>query len=377
MSWVHEINDFSELAGYRLRWESLLAETPGATFFHSLDWLEVFWRHYGHDRRLRALIVFSGGQPIGILPLVVLTEHTRAGRVQVLTYPLHGWGTFYGPIGPNPAATLLSGMRHLRHTRRDWDLVDLRWVDGDGSDRGRTPWSMRAAGFDPRKQVWEQAPVVQIKGTWEDYWMGRPKKWRDNLLRMKRRLAEQGEITHLRYRPAGAARGDGDPRWELYDDCVRLAGLSWQGSSIDGTTLCHASVRQYLRDTHAVAAKTGSLDLNLLLMDGVPVAFLYNYCHRGSVYGLRMGYDPRAGQYAPGTVLLGMAMEDSFRRGDHLYDLGVGYPSSKRCWPTAVSTSYRYTHYARWVPQAQALRLKHWFNRTFRGAESAAGSSSA
>jgi CelD/BcsL family acetyltransferase involved in cellulose biosynthesis len=362
---VHEVNDISDLADYRLLWSSLLPQTKQATFFQSLDWLEGYWRHYGDRERLRTLIVSGGGRPIGILPLVVRTERTRVGPVRVLTYPLHDWGTFYGPVGPNPTATLMLGLRHVRHTPRDWDLLDLRWVDAVGCDRGRTRHAMRLAGFRPHRQAWAEAAVVELSGTWDEYWKSRGKKWRHNVGRLRRRLAKQGELSHLRYRPDGDAYGDGAPRWDLYDACVRISRSSWQGSSTSGTTLCHPSVAPYLRETHAAAARSGSLDLNLLLIDGDPVAFAYNYCYRGTVYGLRKGYDPRLAGCGPGTVLQAMILEDSFRRGDRLYDLGVGSLESKRHWQTAPVTSYRYTHFPATAPRAQLLRMKRWFQERF------------
>lgn len=377
MPTVHEVNDIDELAGYRLLWSSLLPQTAKATFFQSLDWLEVHWRRCGRDQRLRVLIVSAGGRPIGILPLVVRTERSRVGPLRVLTYPLHDWGTFYGPIGPNPAATLLLGLAHVRRTPRDWDLVDLRWVDAAGNDLGRTPHAMRLAGFRPGAQAWAHAPVVEMSVDWEEYWQSRSAKWRANVRRLERRLAQQGEVTHVRFRPKGHTYGDGDPRWDLYDQCLRVAERSWQADSTNGTTLCHPSVATYLRDTHAAAAKAGSVDLNLLLLDECPVAFAYNYYYRGSIYGLRMGFDPRLTPYGPGTVLQKMVIEDSFRRGDQFYDLGVGSLPAKRRWQTSLVTSYRYTHFPAIVPRTQLLRMKRWLQDRFHGAEKAALSRSA
>ena len=357
---VEEVNDLEELGSYRLLWNSLLPQTRGATFFHSLDWLEAYWRHFGQRQRLRVLIVSAGGKPVGILPLVVQREQTRIGPMRVLTYPLHDWGTFYGPIGPNATATLLGGLRHLRSSRRDWDLLDLRWVDNDGCDHGRTQHAMRMAGFRPHEQVWGQSTVIDMSGTWEQYWMTRRKKWRHNVSRCLRRLSEEGEVTHVRYRPEGAAAGDGDPRWDLYHACEKLACQSWQATSSDGTTLCHNSIRPFLRDVHATAARTGSLDLNMLLLDGRPISFVYNYHYRGQMYGLRMGYDPAMARLGPGSVLQRLVLEDSFRRGDRLYDLGVGSMDCKRHWQSSVASSYRYAHYPLTAPRTQLLRMKRW-----------------
>jgi len=367
MSHVEEIGDLDRLDDYRLLWNALWPQTRGATFFHSLDWLRTFWRHFGDGGRLRVLVVHGPERPLGILPLVVRTEKTRVGRLRVLTYPVHDWGTFYGPIGPNPTATLLAGLRHVRRTPRDWDLLDLRWVDRHCVDHGRTPTAMQQVGLPCRAQAWAQAPMVELTGSWQEYWQGRPKKFRHNVERCRRRLAERGKLELVRYRPAGSAYGDDGPRWDLYDACLRIAKCSWQGASTDGTTLCHACVCDYLRETHLAAVRAGAADLCLLKLDGRPIAFIYHYRYQGRVYGLRKGHAREFACLGPGIVLQQMVLEDSFRRGDSLYDMGVGSLGVKRHWQTTVATSYRYTHFPLSSPRTQLLRMKRWLVERFAG----------
>ncbi|NQT11783.1 MAG: GNAT family N-acetyltransferase [Planctomycetes bacterium] len=362
---VVEINQIGDLDDYRSLWNSLLPKTTDATFFQSLDWLEAYWRHHGRSQTLRVLIVSAADGPIGILPLVVRTERTQVGRVRVLTYPLHDWGTFYGPIGPNPAATLLAGLQHVRRAPRDWDLLDLRWVDATRSDFAHTGQTMRSAGFPAREQVWSRAAVVEMSGTWDEYWNGRPRQWREDVDRLQCRLADRGEVTHVCYRPKGDAHGDGDPRWDLYEACTEVARKSWQGSSTTGTTLSHRSVAPYLRDTHVAAARSGALDLNLLLVGGTPAAFAYNYRYGGSVYELRTGFDRDLAAFGPGTVLKRKILEESFRRGDRLYDQGTGCLECERSWQTSTVDSYHYTHFPVTVPRAQLLRAKRWLQHRF------------
>ena len=120
---------------------------------------------------------------------------------------------------------------------------------------------------------------------------------------------------------------------------------------------------EYRRDAHEAAAHAGGLDLNLLYVGERPAAFAYNYCYRGHVFGLRMGYDPAVSQSGAGTVLMRRMIADCFERGDHTFDLGPGSLAAKRPWQTSLETSYRYSHFAS-APRAQALRLnrhvKQW-----------------
>ena len=346
MARVLEINRIEQLAPFRQEWGDLWRGTPGASFFQSLDWLEIYWRHFGEEQKLRVLVVLGEDHPLGILPLVVRQEPTRVGRLRVLTFPLHAWGSFYGPVSPEPELTLAAGLTHIRQTPRDWDLFELRWQGAPDTDPTLAERAMRSAGLPAFVTVWDHTALVEMNGTWPSYWSSRKGGWRRRFRHAEQQLAEQGEVSHVRYRPLGRPHDDGAPRWDLYDACEDLARRSWQGAATDGTTLSHASVREYLRETHEAAAAAGAVDLNLLLIDGSPVAFVYGYCHGGSVYGLRRGYDAAGCRGGAGNVLLAYTLRDSFARGDRLYDMGVGSLASKRSFLTRRLPILRVSHVA-------------------------------
>lgn len=365
MRHVVEINDPVELEAYRAAWSGLLAQTRGASFFQSLEWLEAYWRFHGEHQRLRVLLVHDQDRLTGILPLAVRSEPTRLGGMRVLTYPLHDWGAFYGPIGPDLMDTLSAGLAHVRRTPRDWDLLELRWVDESGCDEGKSAQAMAQAGFAPRRQCSARSAQITLSGSWDQFWMARTSHFRNNVRRAEKKLAQRGTIRHVRYRPGGAAHQQSDPRWDLYDACEAIAEESWQSKSPTGTTLTHPGVRLFLRHVHEVAARAGAVDLNLLLLDDVPVAFNYAYHYRGYVFGLRTGYDSAAAAHGAGIVLQKRMIRDCFERCDHTYDLGPDYLECKRYWLTDVRPICRYTWFPP-TPRAQLLRLKRgiagWFS---------------
>lgn len=355
---VREINDPAELGSVRLLWQSLHRQTPQGNFFQTLDWLEVYWRHYGEGQRLRVLVVSHAGEPIGILPLVVKREWTKAGPLKFLTCPMDDWGSFYGPLGPQPTATLTGALQHVRATRRDWDVLDMRWTDSDGVDSGRTRRVLAGMGLPAYETVRAETAIVNLDGTWEEYLAAKNSKWRNNYRRWHRRLEERGQVEYFRYRPEGAACGDGDPRWDLYEQCEAIAERSWQGSSQTGTTLSHNEVRPFLRDMHETAAKVGGVDMHLLYVNGEPAAFAYNYHFQGNIFGLRVGYDHDVAQEGIGNVLYCHALRDSFERGDQVYDFGPGSLDAKKPFLSEIRKVYRYSHYHSTSLRAQVLRVK-------------------
>ncbi|HEY2881718.1 MAG TPA: hypothetical protein VGJ15_04780, partial [Pirellulales bacterium] len=261
---VRELNTADQLHELDATWDGLLKHTPGATFFQSRRWLETYWQHYSSDSkkageigpgglpiRLRVLAVEQNGTLVGILPLAVSLERYRVGTLRVLGYPLASWGSFYGPIGSDPAATLAAGLKHIRNSPRDWDLIDLRGIDPQ-LDQGTTAAAFRAAGLRCETTAWQASAQIELANGWDVYWNSRKPRWRSNVRRCQRLLEKIGAVEHVRYRPAGAASGasDGgssnsnqsDPRWDLFDICVTIADRSWQGNSTTGTTMSHETV---------------------------------------------------------------------------------------------------------------------------------------
>lgn len=368
---VIELNQLSELQSFQDDWNRLLALTPGGNFFQSLDWLQVYWKHFEADQKLRVLIVRDGDRVTGIVPLCERNMETRFGECRILTYPFDDWGSFYGPVSADPEATLAKAFKYIQQPLplSEWDLLDLRCVDTDGFDAGVTERALDTANLTYVKHQWNQTAYVDLNQSWDDYLAGRSGKARQTYLRAERRIAKEGEIEYLRYRPRGIEFGESDPRWDLYEICEEIARKSWQGDSTTGTTLSHENVAQYFRDTHESAARFGALDLNILYVAGQPAAFNYNYVYQGLVYSLRMGFDPSISNKGLGRLLMGRMLRNSMERDDLICDIGPGSLDAKKYWYTSVENSYRYMHYSPLSGMAKILQLSNqvasWYRNRF------------
>ena len=361
MAQVVEINDPAELSSYRLLWTKLYSETAGASFFHSLDWLETYWRHYGDRQRLRVLVVYAAESPIGILPLVVRRETTRLGTVRVLTYPLADWGSFYGPIGSTSDGHADCRPGACAATEADWDLIDLRWIDGtEACDR--TLRAMEIRGFSATTAVWAKSAQVELDGDM-GHLLGRPQAHLAEERALCREAAGDctAPVEFLRFRPRGAAWGDGDPYWPLYDECEIVGPAQLARKLDDRHHLVARGGATVLRAAHEAAAHAGAADVSLLSVGGVPVAFAYCYQSAGYVYGLRMGFDAEQAHEGAGTVLHGTL--DRRQLPTRRPDRRPGKRISRLQAALADATGRKLPRdpfSLRAEPKAQALRLKRW-----------------
>lgn len=366
---IIEVNEIKDLEPFRDDWNRLLSVTPGGSFFQSLDWLEVYWRHFSEKQYLRVFVVRDADEVTGIVPLCVKRIKAKLGSCSILTYPFDDWGSFYGPVSADAESTLNAVMHVIQESQRDWDLIDLRCVDANGFDAGATERALETTNLSFKKFEWDQTAHVDLNQDWETYLAGRSSKARQTYLRAEKRIAKEGEIEFTRYRPRGEKYGESDPRWDLYEICEAIAHKSWQGSSTTGTTLSHEQVAQYFRDTHESATRFGAVDINLLYLSGEPAAFNYNYAYQGRVYSLRMGFDPSVSNKGLGRLLMGRMIQNSMEAGDQLLDIGPGSLDAKKYWYTSVETSFRYVHYSPVSKMAKALqmstRIADWYRDRF------------
>ncbi|MCA8989235.1 MAG: hypothetical protein KDA78_16425, partial [Planctomycetaceae bacterium] len=161
---VVAIESLDELKTYRHSWNELWGRTRQRSFQMTFEWFETYWTNNAHaqEREMKVLVVALGGKVIGILPLVRKRVSTRLGELRVLTYPLDGEGCWYGPIGPNSAATLAAGLRYLSQNLSDWDLLDLPYIDRDRLDLGRTSTAARNLGWSPVERVWNSVSTIRF-----------------------------------------------------------------------------------------------------------------------------------------------------------------------------------------------------------------------
>jgi CelD/BcsL family acetyltransferase involved in cellulose biosynthesis len=355
---VHELNRLEDLAPLRETWRRLLAATPRYSFFQTLEWLQTTWNHYSLLQKLRVLILEREGQPFAIVPFCVRTEHRKVGRVRVLTYPLNDWGVFYSPISAEPQLALAAAIKHIAATPRDWDLIDLRWVDEAAPEFMAAGEALRDAGlsFIARPRI--ESRICRMSDGWEAYQKSRSRNWRREMRKNLEVLKEKGgAVKHVRYRPA-AGEGTQQQHDDVFDTCLTIAEHSWQADSGPSGTLCSPAAREVLRELHRQAAALGMLDTNLLTVGGRAVAFNYNYVAEGRTYGLRCGFDETTGLENCGKILLYKMLEDSFARGDEEYNFGPGRQPYKDRFATEMRHAYTFRHYARYSVRSQLLNLK-------------------
>lgn len=356
---VAEINNLEKLKSYRLAWQELWQRGRLRGFSTSYEWFETQAR-LNPERPLKVLVVSLAGKVIGLLPLVKKTVTTRLGSQRVLTYPTHHWGSWYGPIGPNSAATLTAGLRHLATTRRDWDLLDLPYVDRDRNDLGRTQTAARNMGWNVTERVWQRVPLVELPENWTEFLSAKRTSARQAAEQAEAQLVRNGRWELWEYRSGEDTGHLAQPLLEHWEQLLRT---ETQHQELD-------SVRAFA----AAAEQTGQLQLASLLRKGKPQAVAFGFrVAGGGVEWIRAktvsaeslhGLTARELEVA----FLGRLLEQGLLQGEHLQEISPGCSlttAARTVWATRILPSYRYSM-APWSHLRSALMVRYHQARTPR-----------
>jgi CelD/BcsL family acetyltransferase involved in cellulose biosynthesis len=148
---------------------------------------------------------------------------------------------------------------------------------------------------------------------------------RSQLGRRRRALEREGR---LRFR---TSTGGGEELERDLAAFLRVEGSGWKSGS--GTAIRSDSRTERLyTDFARAAAAAGWLRLQLLELDGVPVAADLNCRFAGGTFLLKTGFDERYRQFSPGLVLRGEVLRAAIQEGAGFYDFLGGPDAYKLRW---------------------------------------------
>ena len=193
-------------------------------------------------------------------------------------------------------------------------------------------FGLQASGQKPekKKQKVEKLPAAEVG--FEQVEAGLDGKFRQNLRRRRRRLAEQGEVKYVLLDGKDAKALD-----EGLADFFTIEGSGWKGEG--GTAIAQRPelvgfYTQIARD----AARRGALALGFLELGGKRIAAHLSLIQAGRHFLLKLGYDESLHEFSPGQQLVSEAIRDACARGLSEFDFLGPCMEWKLDWESKLRT---------------------------------------
>ncbi len=321
---VLEINDFATLSELHTVWNRLHAKTPRPAFSQSLEWLQLYLKHFGRQKRLRA---FCHDEAFETAGMTVLVEHIVNGRVE-LTLPTVGNETLT-PLGAQPWANWKAVGELLCAELPGRHVLDLR---GLPDPKGMTTLSLKAAKLPVRPQPWTGMTTLRLEDNFESYWSRVSPALRSLVETGEQRLSALGPTSFVRFRPQRSDEVDPHFPNELYEQCQTVA-LNDEAHLLRSDSVLNDPTRHaFLRDLLPWAWRHAAADLNLLFAGSRPLAFRFHTLAFGHLRTVWSGVDAEFADLPLAELLLRHAIRDSYQRHDCEIDLGPAQPDVARDW---------------------------------------------
>lgn len=177
-------------------------------------------------------------------------------------------------------------------------------------------------------------PVVHASGA--EYFGALSKRMRSNVSRLGRRLAAAGSVEMLSASIGGPGSNaaSGEALLELFEVYLQLEDRSWKRST-EAAIRRHDERAEMFRALFLTADAVGH-HVDLITLDGVPVAGLISMSLGSSSFLMETCYDERFAEFSPSNLLILLAVERAIRTGINEVSLHGHFDYYKHRWLAAM-----------------------------------------
>ncbi|MGA1875832.1 MAG: GNAT family N-acetyltransferase [bacterium] len=322
---IDDLTTTGALKALQLDWLRLWSRCPGATPFQSPGWLIPWWEHFGQGE-LRLLTLRHEGRLIGLAPFSI----SKASGSPVKRVLLMGTGiSDYLDVLIEPEfeqAGLTAIITYLDSIRPYWDMCDFQQL------RPQSPLLRAESGiWSDTLILQDPCPVLPLPAAGKNLHESYSPHLSQNLHYYRHRAEKMGPVTIER-----ADRSNFD---ELFTSFIRLHNERWQSNGGHGL-LTDTDVQNFYRDAALNLLEAGVLRLYALRLGCRMAACLYGFIHKGRFYYYLGGFDPAFRGLSPGTLLIGLVMEEAILQGATEFDFLRGQETYKYRWGAKDQPNY-------------------------------------
>jgi len=343
--------------------------------FSTFEFFENFLRYdksfpQNQGLRLWFLAAFDAGRLVGYMALKRMTHKVLglpasrlnflvshdADRPQLVARPEHA------------LAVSAAFYAYLLERGREWSFLEFRQQDA-ASPLFPPPAAVKLKGYWVRQ--WPSLDNGTIHVRWDTldaYFKSFSKKFRSNVSRQMRSLLAAGGVEYL----ASSDPATTPALFELYHGIEPRSWKSRAGVAIGRNPRWVEYFRGLLD-----AQQPMRVSIQLLLLDGIPIAGLISGAFMKGLYALHIVYDERLRRLAPGSAMLLMGMRQAIDGRYAFFNLLSGFGYYKVRWQaqmteTRIAQIYRaggilfwrrvFGDWKRWVFSAKPAQTPELFN---------------
>ena len=334
-------------------WTLLFDRTPSACPWNSWQWCWAWWKHFSSKDELWIIVVEdSFGKLIAVAPFRRTVRFVKGVPIRTICFLDNGiapWNAIL--LGATDGESALSEIvAELYRQRYRWDLMSLGPLPAnagylDAIDR----ILLRTRRVLSTRHTLKESPLITIDSDFQTYWRKHfTSKQRNDIKRSLKKVDKQGICSFKEY--SGREEiGEG------LEVAFNVSGLSWKADS-HSDMAADSKSESFYRDVTMDLARRGEVAIEVMFLDGLPIAIQYQIIYRKVIYLLVNDFVKTYAKISPGTRLMYHVIEKAHQKGLSAFDFcGQAYDYKLR-WATHLRPLVGMENFSS-HPYASLLRL--------------------
>ena len=287
-------------------WREIVAGLDCASFIQSPDWIGAFLKTgpIAYENFFAILITNKYNIPVGVFPLEYIKQKKFGLSLGVWSVfrPNDDMGLSDFIFAQNPQNRILLDLMigYLQEfSPRSFDLILLR----NAAEDSAIAYAMHLCKPAMRITAYHHdSKFIRCKNSYEESTSGLTTKYRRNNRRKLKNLQQLGTVNF------SSARNFPDLK-SAFDDFVDTEASSWKGRA--GTALRYDDARRkFYEDLLVRFGVAGQCVIDVLTLDGKPIAAQFAIISGATYNLLKIGYDSAFSAHSPGVLLLDWTLRE-------------------------------------------------------------------
>lgn len=327
---INRISNVSVFSAMRDQWNAFVDKTHRDVLFMRHEWLLNWWTSFVDSGEMCVLTAKRGDEFIGALPLKLTSEKVRGFPATKLSFiDDSSWTAGAILVEDSDSDVIKAFAQYILKLK--WDVMELRNVS-EATSMEILADAMKGRHIDFSCDDGAAFPYIKPQGAWDDFFRSRSTRFRKASRNKLNKIAKRGRVDVRRYH----APEDMEEALKIIFE-IGLKGwkqtINNSVSSTEGNRAFYAGIAREL-------SPVGGVDIWVLSLDGVPIAFEYHIRNGKYIIGLVGDFDDSYKDISPGSVLDFHIMKSLFEEGGCVYNMGSGSSFYKDNW-TSDSVKYK------------------------------------
>lgn len=338
-----------------------LARASDTHIFQTFDWNRIWWKHFGTNKKLHLVAVYSGTQLSGIAPFFEDDVYMLGRKVYTCLRLL---GSYVSQPAGKPLMGCISYsdyltcivrpehehifykqlLQHFKKVKYDFDEIVLDEVPQESSTYRTltTQMAIPEHHLSHKIKTASSSPVIQLPSTWDAYLDSLSSKERNKARRYFKRSLEGNKNAFVVDKISHA-----EELSETLSDLIHMHQQQWNSRGFAGT-FAEKSMHDFFIEITGSFYEKGWIELNKATPAGsmgrhVAIDVLMTY--KDKVYMMHRGMEEDSSyrKQGPGNVLFYARLNEAIQNNIKVYDMLRGQEEFKMRLATKINQNVKIT----------------------------------